>query len=219
MKFLTLTIWVLILSLLTNSATAQSKQTRPLAAFSQLEASGATTIYLTQGAQTSVVVEAPEEAQSYIKTEVRNGVLRIYRESEGMTATLRNLLSSNKNGVKIYVTCPRLTALKLSGATDVKGQTPFNTDDFTIQASGASDVTMQLAAKSLTVHASGASDVHLTGQVERQQVHLSGSSDYHAAKLVSQQATVAASGSSDAYVSAVRLSSQASGSSDIYNKR
>jgi len=218
MKLFTLTVW--LLGLLTiGSATAQNKQDRPIDAFSQIEASGATTIYLTQGPQTSVVVEAPAEAQSYIKTEVRNGVLRIYRESEGMTATLRNLLNNEKNGVKIYVTCPRLTALKLSGATDVKSKTSFTADDFAIQASGASDVTMQLSAKSLTVHASGASDMHLSGQVERQQIHISGSSDYHAEKLVSQQATVAASGSSDAYVSAVRLSSHASGSSDIYNRK
>ncbi|MBC6609965.1 DUF2807 domain-containing protein [Hymenobacter sp. BT507] len=219
MKLFALTLWMLVLGLLATSAVAQTKQDRSLEAFTQLEASGATTIYLTQGPQTSVVVEAPEEAQAYIKTEVRNGVLRIYRESEGMTAALRNLLNGEKNGVKVYITCSSLTALKLSGATDVKGKTPFTADNFAIQASGASDVTLQLNAKSLNVQASGASDVYLTGQVERQQVQISGSSDYHAAKLVSQQASVQASGSSDAYVSAVKLSSRASGSSDIHNRK
>ncbi|UOR06514.1 DUF2807 domain-containing protein [Hymenobacter aerilatus] len=219
MKLFVFTPWMLVLSLFAGSAAAQSKQDRPLSAFSQLEASGATTVYLTQGPQTSVVVEALDEVQATTKTEVRDGVLRIYRDNEGMTAALRNLLKNDKNGVKVYVTCPNLTALKLSGATDVKGQTPFTADAFAIQASGASDVTLQLNAKSLNVQASGASDVYLTGQVERQQVQVSGSSDYHAAKLVSQQATVQASGSSDAYVSAVRLESRASGSSDIHNRK
>ena len=210
---------VLSLVLTAYSAVAQTKQTRSVSDFSRIEASGATILYLTQGAQTSVVVEAPDEAQPYLKTEVRGGVLKIYRESEGWTASVRSLFNNEKNNAKIYITCPRLTALQLSGATDVKGETPFRADDFTIHASGASDVTMQLTAKNLAVKASGASDIRLSGQVESQQIHISGSSDYRASDLRSQQATVEASGASDAYVSAARLSSHASGSSDVHNKK
>ena len=203
----------------TFAAAAQTKETRAVGDFTQIKASGSTTIYLSQGAQTSVVVEAPEEVQPYLKVETRGGQLYVYRESEGLTATVRSWFGSEKNGAKIYVTCPHLTGLELSGATDVNGRTPFAADDFTITASGASDVRLELTAKTLTVNASGASDVYLSGQVERQQVHISGSSDYHAAKLRSQQATVNASGSSDAYVSAERLQSHASGASDVHNQK
>ena len=204
----------------TFAATAQNKETRAVGDFTQIKASGATTLYLTQGPQTSVVVEAPAEVQPYIKVETRDGKLYVYHESGGLTATVRSWFSNNeKHGAKIYVTCPRLTGLELSGATDVNGRTPFAADDFTIAASGASDVRLELTAKTLSVSASGASDVYLSGEVERQQVHISGSSDYHAAKLLSQQATVEASGSSDAYVSAQRLESHASGASDVHNQK
>ena len=201
------------------AAAAQNKETRAVGDFTQIKASGATTLYLTQGPRAAVVVEAPAEAQPYIKVETRDGKLYVYHDG-GLTATVRSWFSNNeKHGAKIYVTCPRLTGLELSGATDVNGQTPFAADDFTIAASGASDVRLALTAKTLTVRASGASDVYLSGEVAQQQIHISGSSDYHAAKLRSQQATVEASGSSDAYVSAQRLESHASGASDVHNKK
>ena len=159
------------------AAAAQNKETRAVGDFTQIKASGATTLYLTQGPRAAVVVEAPAEIQPYIKVETRDGKLYVYHESGGLTATVRSWFSNNeKHGAKIYVTCPRLTALELSGATDVNGRTPFAADDFTIAASGASDVRLELTAKTLTVRASGASDVlperrsrEPTGARQRQQ--------------------------------------------------
>jgi hypothetical protein len=211
---------VLGLGLVAGTAAAQVKQARQTGAFSAIRASGAVDVRLKQGTQTAVVLEAREEVLSYMRTEVQNGVLRIYRDhdKEGMSASLRNLLNSSDNKVIVYITVPKLTGVELSGASEVKSESAFTADDFSIKASGASEVTLSLKAKTLAVSASGASDIHLSGQVERQQVHISGSSDYHASDLLSKQATVEASGASDAYVSAESLSSHASGASDVHNK-
>ncbi|UYZ64264.1 head GIN domain-containing protein [Hymenobacter weizhouensis] len=205
--------------LLSGAALAQqTKQTRDTGTFEAVQAGGAVNVFLKQGPQTAVVVEAPKEALSYITTTVRGGVLEIRRE-EGMSQTLRNLLNTKGNHVNIYITAPRLTAITASGASDVMGESELAADAFSIRASGASDVVLKLNVKALTVEASGSSDVKLTGQAERQQVQLSGSSDYLASGLQGRQATVTASGSSDAYLAVSEtLKAQSSGSSDIINK-
>ncbi|WP_019946564.1 head GIN domain-containing protein [Hymenobacter aerophilus] len=197
--------------LATGSSLAQ--QLRQVGNFEQLSASGACDVVLTQGPTTSVKVVTEPELERYIKTEVRDGVLTIYRDKDAP----RNLFNNRK--VTVHVSCPRLSGLRSSGASDITSTSTFEADSFTIVASGASDITLGLNARQLTVTASGASDIKLKGRAERQQVRLSGSSDYSATGLQSRYAEVQASGSSDAYVSAEQLKASASGASDIQNRR
>ena len=197
---------------LLSAGSSWAQQLRPVSSFDKLRASSACDVVLTQGAATSVKVVTDAELERYIKTEVANGVLVIYRAKDAPASLF------NQKKVTVYVTCPRLTGLQASGASDIKSTSTFEADNFSIEASGASDVTLGLNTRQLTVTASGASDIKLTGRADRQQIRLSGSSDYHASNLQSQQADVQASGSSDAYVAAVQLTSRASGSSDIRNK-
>lgn len=196
---------------------AQTKQTRKTGSFEAVTAGGAVTVFLRQGNATSVVVEASEEVQKYLKTEVQNGTLKIYRDRD---FNWRDLVGSSKeNDVKIYITCPTLKAVTVSGASAVKSEGTFTANDFKIQASGASDLTLSLRAKSLDVSCSGASDVKLTGQADQQKVNVSGGSEYQAYGLQSKVAQVAASGASEAQISVDgELTSNASGASDIRYK-
>ncbi len=190
-----------------------AQQLRNVGPFDQLKASGACDVVLTQGPATTVKVVTEGELERYIKTDVQNGTLTIYRDKDAPSSWFNN------KKVTVYVTCPRLRGIETSGASDVKSTSTFEADEFTIKASGASDVTLGLNTRRLTVTASGASDIDLKGRADRQQIRLSGSSDYNAYGLQSRQADVQASGSSDAYVSAEQLTSHASGASDIHNRR
>ncbi|MBT9393177.1 DUF2807 domain-containing protein [Hymenobacter sp. NST-14] len=193
-------------------STGHAQQRRSVGSFEKLRASGACDVVLTQGATTEVKVVTDGELEPYIKTEVQDGTLTIYRAKDAPSSWF----STHK--VTVYVTCPRLRGIETSGASDVRSTSTFEADEFTIKASGASDVTLGLNTRQLTVTASGASDVELRGRADRQQVRLSGSSDYKASDLQSQQADVQASGASDASVSARQLTSHASGASDIHNR-
>lgn len=196
----------------TSVLTVSAQQLRPVGSFERIKTSGACDVQLTQGATTEVKVQAEGGAEQYIKTEVQNGALMIFRDPNAP----RNVFN-NKKAV-VYVTCPRLTSIEASGACDVVSKSTFAAEAFTIKASGACDINLQLNATTLNVQASGASDIRLAGRVERQQVQISGSSDYQATNLKSHKANVQASGSSDAYVFVDgELSSHASGASDIHN--
>ncbi|MCA8833391.1 head GIN domain-containing protein [Hymenobacter pini] len=195
---------------LVSSAAAQ--QLRNVSGFEQIKASGAIDVVLTQGATTQVKVDAEPDVLEHVRTEVQGNTLVMYRDKG-----LSSLLSNKK--VTVYITCPTLTRVEVSGASDVKSTTPFTADNFTVHASGASDVTLHLNVKNLSASASGASDLHLTGRAEQQQVHVSGSSDYKGYDLQSRTANVQASGASDAYVSVTEeLQSHTSGSSDVHYK-
>ena len=197
------------------TAQAQVKQPRRLADFQVVRAGGGIDVFLTQGPTARVVVEAAADAQSHVLTEVQGGTLTIGWESG---YSWKNLLSKQRK-VNVYVTCPRLTGLTLSGGSDAKSESTITADEFQLQASGGSDVQLTLMAKSLTSAASGGSDIDLAGRVERQRVEVSGGSDYNAFALQSATADVRASGGSDVSVSVTgELSSSASGGSEVRYK-
>lgn len=187
-------------------------QLRPVGSFEQVRASGAINVVLRQG-PAEVRVEATPEVLAKVRTEVEGTTLKIYREKSGTFSF------GKTEKVTVYVTSPRLSGVEVSGASDVKGASPIAAEQFSIKASGASDVTLQLTAQQLSAHASGASDIRLTGRVERQQVHVSGASDYRAYELKSQTAQVEASGASDAFVYVDgELNAHTSGASDVHYK-
>ncbi|TGD81622.1 head GIN domain-containing protein [Hymenobacter wooponensis] len=205
-----------LFTLASGAVLAQKSQTRTVGDFEMLQTSGAVNVMLRQGSQTSVRVEAEPEVLEQIKTEVKGNKLVIYRDQKDVSL-LQRMKSTGK--VMVYITCPRLNSVESSGACDIKSETPFKASDFTIRASGASDITLNIDVKNLNASASGASDLRVTGYAERQQVSISGSSDYRAYDLKSKRAQVQASGASDAYVAvADELSSRSSGASDIHYK-
>lgn len=215
MKTLFLAAAVAAISFASCTAQAQVKQQRQLGSFQQVSSSGGIDVVLTQGPTSSVVVEAAAEAQEHLVTTVKGGTLEIGWERN---YSVRNLLISKRKTV-VHITCPKLTALSLSGGADAKGESSFSADDFRINASGGSDVSLSLNAKMLTIQASGGSDVALTGSVERQKVDVSGGSDYDGFNLKSTSATVNASGGSDVTVYVEEeISTSASGGSDIRYK-
>ena len=207
--------FLLLLALVATYAQAQVKQTRPVGSFQTIQAGGGIDVILTQGATTSVVVEADKDVQSRLRTEVKGNALVIGWESG---FTWKDLLS-NKRKASVYVTCPRLEGLSASGGSDVHGQSPFKAENFKVEASGGSDVTLTLEANTLTGSASGGADLRLTGRVQRQRVSVSGGSDYHGFGLHSTTADISASGGADANVSVDgELSATASGGSDVRYK-
>lgn len=204
--------------LATAAAQAQSRQPRTVAAFQAVQAGGGIDVFLTQGPTAAVVVEAAPEVQSHITTTVQGNTLQVGWEQDH---SWRKMLSNKGTGkVSVYITCPRLTALGVSGGSDAKGETPFTAaDDLRLSASGGSDITVTVTAKSLSSHASGGGDITVSGRVERQEVSISGGSDYHAFALQSTTAEINASGGSDAAVLVSgELRTRASGGSAVRYK-
>ena len=103
----------------------ENAEVRAVERFSGIEVSGAVSLYLSQGTEQGVAISAGEaKYNSKIKTEVKNGVLRIYVEGgvwNGFNWTNRKL--------RAYVTAIDLNRLEVSGASYASISGALKSDD------------------------------------------------------------------------------------------
>lgn len=210
MKTLTLVLILFTASL--NSADSDWKKDRAVSGFSGLSVSSGIDVYLTQGGSEKLTIEAKGIDEEDVKSEVRNGVLKLSIDRRGV-----NWNWGRNTYVKAYLTFRQLNNLQASGGADVFGQGTLSFNDLNVEASGGSDVTLALKADKLNASASGGADLKLAGSARTFNAHGSGGSDLDARKLTVDVCSANSSGGSDVYVNATReLSMRASGGSDIY---
>jgi hypothetical protein len=96
-------------------------QEREVPAFNGVDAGGALDVYIQVGETHSVKIETDENLQEKVTAEVNNDILKI--KSKGI---------KNPTKLNAYITLPELTWLKAGGATTIKGESLFETDEMGI---------------------------------------------------------------------------------------
>jgi hypothetical protein len=206
---------VTVFSLAQNGKVIEDKnaETRAVKGFHAIHVQSGIDLYLTQGNEEKVVVSASNvEARDRIKTEVENGVLKIYMDrNEFHWGTNRKL--------KAYVSIKNIDGLDASGGSDVFLEGTIKSETLEVELSGGSDLKGRVEAQEMNVHQSGGSDINLSGSVTRLNVKANGGSDLNAYDLVTDYCKISASGGSDSHITVNKeLSADASGGSDIYYK-
>ncbi|GAB3644269.1 head GIN domain-containing protein [Spirosoma arcticum] len=195
-----------------NPNSADWKKDRAVSSFQGLNVSSGIDVYLTQGSSEKLTFDVKGIDEDAVKSEVRNGVLRLYIDRKGA-----NLNWGRNTSVKAYVTFRQLNDLRAGGGSDVLGQGTLSFGDLNVEAGGGSEVTLTLKADKLNASASGGADLKLDGSARTLNADSSGGSDLDARKLTVDVCNANSSGGSEAYVNATReLSMKASGGSDIY---
>ena len=194
-----------------NDANAEK---RNVAGFTAIKISSSIDLYLSQGSEEAVAVSASEtKYRDRIKTEVKDGTLSIWFDSEGWSWT-----NGNKK-MRAYVSFKTLKMLKASGACDVIVDGVIKATDLDVSLSGASDFKGALDAGTVKVVIVGASDMTVKGSVGNLSVDASGASDFKGYELVTQNCNAEASGASDIKVTVDKeISASATGASDIRYK-
>ena len=186
---------------------------RDVATFNRVKLSNALIVNIVQGDEQSVIVKADDSVIDKVKTEVNDGVLRVYIDDEWY-----NKLFRNKNRkVLVDIVVPKLTALDASGACSVK-VSELRNENFTVKASGASDVIFDdiIVKGTTSFEVSGASNVKVGGKGEKVIVKASGASDVALRNFATNIADVHASGASDVDVTAYdEIRVDCSGASDV----
>jgi hypothetical protein len=186
---------------------------RPVKGYHGIEVSNAIDLYLTQGDQETVAVSARDiRWRDRIRTEVVNGILKIWLDAKGWR------MGNNK--LKAYVSFTTLDRITASGASDVFVDGVIAGDKLSLSLSGASDFKGAVKVNELQIEQSGASDTHITGIVSGlASIRSSGASDVKGYDLVTQDCNVHASGASDIQITVNKqLTADASGASSIYYK-
>lgn len=183
--------------------------------FNSIEVSNALTVYLTQGSSQAVAVSAVDEkSRDKIKTEVKNGVLKIYVE----TSFLKSFNWNDKK-MKAYITCTQLKNIELSGATVVNIPDKISSKELNIDLSGASSIKGKLEINDLKVELSGASSANLKGSASQAKIVASGASSFNSYELEIDNCKAQSSGASSVKIATSKeLTAKATGASSIYYK-
>ena len=147
-----------------NTINDPNAEKRNVSGFHAIEVGGGIDLYLSQGAEAVAVSASEPKYRDKIKTEVVNGVLKIYFEYEKGVKISWN---SNNRKLKAYVAAKELDGLSAGGGCDVV------VNGLLKSASGGSDITIT-ATKELNVESSGGSDVHYKGSAVIRNIKSSG---------------------------------------------
>jgi hypothetical protein len=187
---------------------------RDVKGFHAIQVSSAINLYLAQGDEEAVAVSAQDiKYRDRIRTEVKNGVLKIWYDNEGWKWN-----SGNKK-LKAYVSVKTLDKLSASGASDILVDGTIAGDRLDIDLSGASDFKGAVKVNELNLDQSGASDITISGTAGKVTIQASGASDVKGYNLITEECNAHASGASDIKISVNKeLSAHASGASSINYK-
>jgi len=182
------------------------KEKRDAGQFTSLRVSSGIDVYLSQGDEESIEVEADENLHEYILTEIKNGALQIYSEA--------NIREAEEK--RVYVTMKDIESLSTSSAGDIIGQTPVRGDRLELSASSAGDIKIEVHVRELKAGVSSSGDVTLTGEAEILTANLSSAGDLNAYGLEVREADVSASSAGDADINvSERLRARSSSAGDI----
>ena len=187
---------------------------RNVSNFHGVEISGGIDLYLSQGEEAVAVSASEAKFRDRIRTEVKNGVLKIWYETNS------NLhLDWGNRKLKAYVSFKNLDMLEASGGSDIKVEGSIDVSKLSMTVSGGSDFDGKVNISDFKVDASGGSDVNISGTAKTINIDASGGSDFKGYELITENCTVDASGGSDVYITVNKeLNAESSGGSDIYYK-
>ncbi len=169
---------------------------------------GGMDVFVDEGAP-AVKVEGDENILQFIETAVNNDWLEI------KTRDQINIHSSNP--VKVYITTPDISALKVNGSGNITCNNKFasrNNTSFSITGSG--NITANVNSPAVNASITGSGNMYLKGETRNVDIHITGSGNYNSPDLKAENAFVKISGSGDANLFAdVGLKASISGSGDI----
>lgn len=195
-----------------NDANAEK---RNVSGFHAVQVSGGIDLFLSEGEESVAVSASETKHRDRIRTEVKDGVLRIWYEYEDKHIRI----DWGNRKMKAYVSYKTLDKVGASGGSDVLVYGVIKSSSLKVNVSGGSDFEGKVEANNLTVDASGGSDVRISGTAKQLEIDASGGSDFKGYELAADICNLQASGGSDVYITINKeLIADASGGSDVHYK-
>lgn len=118
-------------------------------------------LYLTQGPQFEVRVEAGANLQKLIKTELDGETLKVYNNNRC------NWVRGYKHKIKVYVTAPYFKYLKHGGLGVIQSLNTIIQDTISLRTENSGDFRLDLNTYRVVGSAHGNGDMYLTGTTDR----------------------------------------------------
>ena len=174
--------------------------------FTAIRTSTGLDVNITQENQNAVTVEADENLQNLIVTEVENGVLKIYSE--------KNIWSAKSK--KVHVSIKTLNSLKASSGSDVRTVKKIQSEEISIGASSGASVRMTVVANSIATNTSSGATIRVSGSADNHAAKASSGSSIKAYDLISKNVIVNVSSGANIDIHASeKIEARASSGGDI----
>lgn len=173
--------------------------------FTRISAQEGLDVYVTQGENTSISVEADDNIMELIRTDIDNGKLRIHAEENIGRATK-----------KVFVTLPIIEALEASSGADLVTKNEINANELRLKSSSGADLIVKVSAKIVDADSSSGADIKLSGEAKKLIAEASSGSDIRASNFNVEDCDASASSGSDIMVNVTgNLIADASSGGDI----
>lgn len=196
------------------------------ASFDAIKATEGLNVYVTQSDNESIIVEADENLQDLIITEVVDNVLKVHTKKNIGKAASKKVMVSFKNvshiisssGSNVYST-NSITAqnLELESSSGSNMTLNVNTTSLKCNTSSGSNMTLLLNTEVLECHTSSGSNIKLTGKTIKLLADASSGSNVKAGDLISEFSEANASSGSNITVNTSKeLIAKATSGAGIY---
>jgi Putative auto-transporter adhesin, head GIN domain len=209
--------------LLTVSLLAQDKvindanaEARNVSGFHGIKVSHGIALVIKQGNTEAVAVSAStKEYRDHIKTEVVNGIVKIYYDNEKWYKGW----SSNGKKLRAYVSFKQLDLVDGSSGSSTTIDGTMNAGDLKINLSSGADFRGTVQSNSLNVDESSGATAHISGKSQSVSVETSSGAGFYGFELVSDKCDADASSGGSIEISVNKeLSADASSGGDIRYK-
>ncbi|WP_196885209.1 head GIN domain-containing protein [Aureivirga sp. CE67] len=185
-----------------------TKESRTLnQSFSQIKVQQGIQVYLTQDPDVKLEVEADSNVIEHLKTEVKNGKLKIYFDEDVKKVRTKN----------VYLSAPEIVSIKASSGAGVKSENTIKSDNLSLDSSSGGNINLTVHSENLNCETSSGSVIKVRGDAENIDVDASSGSVIQCKELESKNCKADVSSGANIYVN-VSNSFKGSASSGGYIK-
>jgi len=187
----------------------RAMEKRDLKGFNKIEASASVSVYVEQGDEFEVKVEADDNLVPLITTKVSGSVLQV--------SIKQNTDISRNSSMDVFVKMPQLKSVQLGGSSGLATKGKFSVDKLDIKTNGSGNILMNVEANEITAFTTGSGNIEFEGKATFIKAHTRGSGNLYFAKLVAEEVIIEVSGSGYAEVKqASSLAIKIDGSGNVY---
>lgn len=155
--------------------------------FTKIKASEGLDVYLTKSTLTAVNVQADENIQDFIITEIKDGVLHIHTSEAVGKASAK----------KVLVNFTYLDEVSSSSGAEIHTTNFIITDNIVVKASSGSDQALAIKATTIECSTSSGAQIKLKGSAKTITAKASSGGNINANKLLAENCNTKASSGSD----------------------
>ncbi len=175
--------------------------------FKAIKVSRGMNVYISQGPQTNVRVEADENLLPVIETELEGNVLKISAD--------RNIRHAKSK--KVFITTPGLDRITASAGSNVYTETTLQSEELEVSASAGSNIKLEVNARSIHASASAGSNIRLGGKSKSLVARASSGSNIKAEDLSTADSEASVSSGANIWVSVKnKLKGSASSGGNVF---